>query len=289
MALNRTLVGKCYPPIITDVTLDALQKYARAYNDDNPCYFARSTSAGVIAPPMFNAVATWLALITVLSDPELRVDLLRLLHKSQDMQFLIPIRAGDRISATASIMSIETGAAGETITIGLQASNQHQQQVSRTRFAALIRGRRERERTPPSFHGSTLLTREPLMRMSQTIDLDQTDRYADASGDRNPIHLDQAVARMAGLPGIIVHGLCTMAFASKVIIDCLCDNDPVRLNRLAASFSRPVFPGDTITTVVWPEDGTAAVREFSYETYNAAGLPVLRDGRAEISAYRLHQ
>src|SRR5438270_1383680 len=115
MPLNRALAGKSYGPVITEVTLDALQKYARAYNDDNLSYFAPATPTGIIAPPMFNAVVTWLALITVLSDPELRVDILRLLHKSQDMEFLVPIRPDDRISATASIISIESGAAGELI------------------------------------------------------------------------------------------------------------------------------------------------------------------------------
>lgn len=283
MALNRSLVGKSYSPVITEVTLDAFQKYARAYNDDNLCYFAPPTRTDIMAPPMFNVVVTWLALITVLSDPDLRVDLLRLLHKSQDMQFLVPIRPADRISAMASIISIESGAAGETITIGLEASNQHCKPVSRTRFTALIRGRREREMPPPNFPASISLSRAPLLTVSQAIDLDQTQRYADASGDRNPIHLDEGVARMAGLPGIIVHGLCTMAFASKVIIQHLCENNPARFRRLAVSFSRPVFPGDSLTTLVWREKDADALRRFSYETYNGAGVPVLRDGLAEVS------
>ena len=56
---------------------------------------------------------------------------------------------------------------------------------------------------------------------------------------------------MAGLPGIIVHGLCTMAFTSKVAIDKLCSGDPTRLKRLRVRFSRPVLPGQTITTKFW--------------------------------------
>ncbi|MBV8775367.1 MAG: MaoC family dehydratase N-terminal domain-containing protein [Deltaproteobacteria bacterium] len=284
MALNRSLVGKSYSPIVTEVTFDAFQKYARAYNDDNRYYFAPPPSTDIMAPPMFNAVVTWLALITVLSDPDLRLDPLRLLHRSQDMQFVVPIRPDDRISAMASIISIENGAAGEIITIGLEASNQHCKPVSRTRFTALIRGRRERVRPPPNLPSSVPLSREPLLTVSQVIDLDQTQRYAEASGDRNPIHLDESVARMAGLPGIIVHGLCTMAFASKVIIQHLCENNPARLRRLAVSFSRPVFPGDSLITLVWREEDAGILRRFSYETYNAAGVPVLRDGLAEVSS-----
>jgi acyl dehydratase len=75
-----------------------------------------------------------------------------------------------------------------------------------------------------------------------------------------------------------------MAFACKVIVNHLCENNPARLKRLAVSFSRPVFPGDVITTVVWHEDVPGAAERFSYESYNAAGVPVLQDGLAEIRA-----
>ena len=283
MALNRSLVGRSYPQVTTQVTLEALQKYARAYNDDNLRYFEPSAPGGIIAPPMFNAVVTWLPLITAISDPELNVDLLRLLHRGQDMQFFAPIRPDDRISASATIISIESGKAGENITIDLDASNQHRQTVSHTRFTALIRRRRvrdtpARERSPDSMTTS----RKPLFEVSQTIDHDQTVRYAEASGDWNPIHLDNSMARMAGLPGIIVQGLCTMAFTSKTIIDQACCCNPARLGRLAASFAHPVFPGDTIKTTVWREYGRDGAMCFSYETCNPAGIALIRDGVAEI-------
>jgi acyl dehydratase len=283
MALNRSLVGKTYPPVVTEIDTDALQKYARAYGDDNPLYFA-PTTGGIIAPPMYHTVVTWLALITVIGDPELRVDLLRLLHKRQEMEFLAPIRSGDQITACASIVSIEGGAQGETITIYLEASNQRQQPVSRSRFTALIRGRRDRDATVPLRPSAPEMpSREPLLRVSQKIDLDQTYRYAEASGDRNPIHLDENVARLAGLPGIIVHGLCTMALISKAIVNHLCDGSPLRLKRLTASFSRPVFPGDTITTVLYHETDSAGNRSFTFETYNGERSAVIREGRAVVS------
>ncbi len=123
----------------------------------------------------------------------------------------------------------------------------------------------------------------PLITVAQTIDADQTFRYAEASGDRNPIHVDRNVARMAGLPGIIVHGLCTMAFISKVMVDELCGRDPLRLKRLAANFTRPVFPNETITTHVWPREVRPDRQIFTYETCNQQGLAVIRDGLAEVA------
>jgi acyl dehydratase len=122
-----------------------------------------------------------------------------------------------------------------------------------------------------------------MLTVEQTIDRDQTFRYAEASGDRNPIHVDENVAKMAGLPGIVVHGLCTMAFASKVMIDGLCGGDPVRLKRLRVQFSRPVFPGQSITTRVWAGGERAGRRAYAFETYNPEGMAVIRGGIAEIA------
>jgi acyl dehydratase len=286
MPLNKSHVGKTYPPVTTEVTLDAIQKYARAYNDDNPAFFDTNRPAGIVAPPMFAVTVTWNALMTAVLDPGLQADLLRLVHGEQDMEFTNPIRPGDIISASAKIISIETKASGETITVELLASNQSGQPVNKTLFSAFIRGGRNRdavraesaaERVPEPARG------DPDFTVAQKIDDDQTYRYADASGDRNPIHTDASIAKMAGLPGIIVHGLCTMAFTSKVAIDKLCAGDSTRLKRLRVRFSRPVLPGQTITTKIWPNPENPDRQTFTFETYNQNNQPVIKDGLAEIS------
>ncbi len=284
MPLNKSCVGKEYPPVVTEVTLDAIQKYARAYNDDNPAFFDANRPGGIIAPPMFSVVVAWNALMAAVMDPNVQADLLRLVHGEQDMEFLSPIHAGDIISASAKITSIETKASGETVTVALDASNQSQQTVTKMIFSAFIRGSRNRdaeartasERIPEPVRG------EPDFTVAQTIDNDQTYRYAEASGDRNPIHVDENVAKMAGLPGIIVHGLCTMAFTSKVAIDKLCNGDPARLKRLRVRFSRPVLPGQTITTKIWHDADKSGRKVFAFETFNPNNQPVIKAGLAEI-------
>ncbi|HEX9507511.1 MAG TPA: MaoC/PaaZ C-terminal domain-containing protein [Myxococcales bacterium] len=69
--------------------------------------------------------------------------------------------------------------------------------------------------------------------------------YAAASGDFNPIHLDKAVGEMAGLGGVVLHGMCTMAWAVEAAIKYL--GDPGKLRKVRVRFSRPVAPDDTIT------------------------------------------
>ena len=254
MGLNRDLLGKEYDPQAYVVSAAAITAYARAYNEDNAWFFEADRPAGILAPPLFGAVASWLSLMTVVTDAELNVDILRLVHSRQDMRFFHPIVPGDTINSTAKIVAIEE---------------------QRITFTAFIRGQGRRPRT----RATTDETPEPLQRVSQTIDADQTFRYAQASGDRNPIHLDENVAKLAGLPGVIVHGLCTLAFASKAIIDSLCEKDPRRLKRLSAGFVRPVLPGQTITTAIWPDTNAGSYR---YETLNPNGRAVIRPGYAEI-------
>jgi acyl dehydratase len=282
MPLNKSCIGKEFAPMTTGVTVAAMQEYARAYNEDNPAFFDSAHPGGLVAPPMFAVVVTWNSTINAVMDPEVGADLLRLVHGEQDMWFPAPIRPGDRITSRAKITAIDTKATGETMTIELSAVNQAGAAVNHSVFSAFIRGGGRRT-SPQETRTDERPPGEPILTVAQSIDADQTFRYAEASGDRNPIHVDENVARMAGLPGIIVHGLCTMAFTSKVMIDNLCNGEPTRLKRLRVRFSRPVRPGATITTRVWPEGEREGRRIFAYETSASNGQAVIRGGIAEVS------
>lgn len=282
MGLNRNLIGKQYPPQDYGVTGEAIRRYARAYNEDNPWFLDAERPGGIIAPPMFGVVMGWLPIMLAMTDADLGVDLLRLLHGEQDMYFYHTVAPGDIITSTAKILTIEEKATGESIVVEVLSTTQKKECVQRMLFTAFIRSRGKREKGLEDSARKAPVG-EPLFRVSQTIDADQTYRYAQASGDHNPIHTDEDVAKLAGLPGVIVHGLCTMAFASKVMIDHLCDGDPRRLKRLRVRFSRPVFPGQTITTAIWSLPDRDGVKVYAYETENPEGRSVLKDGIVEIA------
>ena len=69
--------------------------------------------------------------------------------------------------------------------------------------------------------------------------------YAGASGDYNPIHIDPEAGSAAGLHGNILQGLCTLGWVVEAIASFV--EDPGRVRRVKARFSRPVRPEDTIT------------------------------------------
>lgn len=78
------------------------------------------------------------------------------------------------------------------------------------------------------------------------------------SGDYNPLHADPKVAAAAGFPRPILHGLCTYGVAGHALLKLLCDYDPTRLRRMDCRFTAPVFPGETLRTEIWREDGKQA-------------------------------
>lgn len=63
-------------------------------------------------------------------------------------------------------------------------------------------------------------------------------RYAEASGDHNPIHSDEAVARSVGLPGVIAHGMYTMALAARAVA---CWTDGAEVVQFGGRFTHPVL------------------------------------------------
>lgn len=71
------------------------------------------------------------------------------------------------------------------------------------------------------------------------------------SGDLNPLHIDPAVAAVAGFPRPILHGLSTKGMAGYALLRHFCDFDPARLRAMAVRFSRPVLPGDRIRFEFW--------------------------------------
>jgi acyl dehydratase len=75
------------------------------------------------------------------------------------------------------------------------------------------------------------------------------------SGDRNPLHIDPAFAKMAGYDAPILHGLCTYGHVGRAALSEYCDNDPARMAGLEVRFSGVVFPGDKIITEMWDEGG----------------------------------
>lgn len=79
------------------------------------------------------------------------------------------------------------------------------------------------------------------------IEQEQLNRYADASGDHNPIHLDPVAARRVGLDGVIAHGMLSMAFLGQFVNQQIADEPGAHVGKLKVRYIGMVRPGDTLT------------------------------------------
>ena len=104
---------------------------------------------------------------------------------------------------------------------------------------------------------------DSLPELRVTPDAGLTKRYAEASGDMNPIHIDEEFAKSVGLPGCILHGLWTMAQVARAHTQ-VADGDPRALRRLAVQFRGMGFPEQEI--VVASEVTQAAGGRIETET-----------------------
>jgi acyl dehydratase len=110
-----------------------------------------------------------------------------------------------------------------------------------------------------------------------TFTREQIAAYADASGDMNPIHLDDDFARSVGLPGVIAHGMLQMGILATVAAEAAGGGG--RLRRLSCRFAGMVEPGDTVT---FTADASRPDRLDLCAT-NQRGEPVLTKAFAELA------
>lgn len=121
-------------------------------------------------------------------------------------------------------------------------------------------------------------TAQPVV-VTRQVSTEMVHRYAEASGDDNPIHLDPDAARAAGFPGVIAHGMSVMALVCEEVIDRYASGDAAAIRGIAGRFSSPVLPGESLDISLQPGDDGRIVR-FSCTTPQG---PALKSGWVEIA------
>jgi 3-hydroxybutyryl-CoA dehydratase len=123
-------------------------------------------------------------------------------------------------------------------------------------------------------------TLETLPALTKRITQQQLGRYAGASGDHNPLHLDEAFAKATQFGGTIAHGMLVLAFMSEMLTAAF-GRDWLASGRMKVRFRAPARPGDTLTCSgrVTKVDGAKIVCEI--ECRNATEAVV--DGTAEVT------
>jgi acyl dehydratase len=264
------------------VEADRIKAYAAATNDPVPAH-----RNGEVAPPVFAIVPTWDTMITAMAGVVPPEVVAMVVHGEQDMFFHAPIRPGMVLRTSAGPVGVHVKPNGTSVIAKTRTTDQEGtllvEQYMTSFFRGVSEGESAGEEAPVHKLDDAVKAREPDAVVAQRLDDDQTFRYAEASGDNMPMHLDEKFAKSVGLPGIIVHGLCTMAFTSWAVITSVGEGDPSRLARLAVRFSRPVLPGQEITTRIGATGEHDGRTVHGFETTNPDGDVVIKDGLAEIA------
>lgn len=204
----------------------------------------------------------------------------RVVHYEQDFVLHRPFEPGMTVVSRAAPIALLARPNGTSLVIHATTTTQEGELLTEQYVTEFFRGvaapESVGERAPD--HRLDVDGEPPFAEIGYPVADDQTVRYADASGDHFAIHLDDEFARSVGLSGRIVHGLCTMAFAGRAVLEAAGTHDPAAVRRLAVRFSAPLFPGDTVTTRVWE----LGQRTYGFDASGSDGTPVIKDGRAEL-------
>lgn len=249
-----------------EVTQAALQAYADA-TDDTP------------GGPVFAVLPVWEAVRSTsraVASEEVRP---HVVHYEQDLLLHRPLEAGMQLRSQAAPIALLGRPNGTSLLLRTETRTADGELVNEQYVTEFFRGvdapDSVGERAPDHRLDAD---GAPFAEISYPVAEDQTVRYAAASGDNFAIHLDDEFARSVGLPGRIVHGLCTMAFTGRAVLEAAGVDDPGRLRRLAVRFSAPLFPGDTLTTRIWDLGDSA----YGFDAVSGEGVTVVKDGRAEL-------
>jgi acyl dehydratase len=273
-------IGKQYDCGTVHVDPAAARAYASATNDNNTAY----EGDDAIAPPMFHVWLMWDMLSTFITDPELGLNLAQLVHGEHDAQFISPVRPGEELVLQARLEQVADKSSG-LLVVGRFECLRGTETVVSCRSSFFIRSQKKgskgaNDKTLAERMAKRAARNIPAgdLETSFVVDADQSRRYAEASRDRNPIHLDPEFARKVGLGDVILHGLCTMAMSGRSLLELVADGNPRRLQRLSVRFSKPVRNDSTLTTRAWPTD-----EGLKFTILDGNGEPVITHGLALIA------
>ena len=116
MPLSEAHAGRSYPPTpVYEITAAKIAEFAAALGDDNPAYEGDSP----LAPPTLVAMVAFAAWDQMFADPDLELELRRIIHADQRFIYARPLRAGDRVTATLTIEKVRTRGTTELVSCSI--------------------------------------------------------------------------------------------------------------------------------------------------------------------------
>src|ERR1700749_3901497 len=211
-----------------------------------------------------------------------------LLHGSQGIRLHAPLPPAGKLSVVSEVTDIQDKGEGKNAVVMLRGRGTDPDSgtlIAETSTTFVVRG-------AGGFGGQPgqrpvapeIPDREPDARVALPTREDQALIYR-LSGDRNPLHSDPWFAReLAGFPTPILHGLCTYGVSGRALVAELGKGMAANVTSIESRFTSPVFPGETLTTLIWrTEPGKAVFRTEASGPDGSDARLVLEDGAGEYT------
>jgi acyl dehydratase len=202
---------------------------------------------------------------TLLNADGIDIDFSKVLHGEQAIELHRPMPKSATLVHQATIPAIYDKGKAAIIILKVETTEEGGDPICTNTFTVFARGAGGfgGERGP----GPTNVTPDlikPDMIFESVSSVRQPLLYR-LTGDMNPLHADPAVAKKAGFPKPILQGLSTFGMACKAVIDNVLGGDVQRVTGFGTRFSGIFFPGETLVTKVWKQDGKLLIASHSKE------------------------
>lgn len=275
MPFNSAVVGQSTRQFTHDVDARWLMAYAAGLGDTNERYMDTAANR-VIAHPVFPVCLEWPVILDCFNLPGTesvtQEEQARNVHAAHNLEIFRPIRAGETLTTTATVVALSQIKPGAAQTIRLDTRDENDGLVCRTYQLGIKRGLDiigepkvdEEMPTFPEFTGGE------DWRIAIPIAKEAAHVYTECARIWNPVHTDRAVALGAGLPDIILHGTATMALAVSRVVDRYLDGEPSRVVGLGGRFSAMVLMPSTIELLVHADrNGVISYTVFTQDNQKA--------------------
>ena len=293
MKLNADLAGTRLKSYQTRIKWQKTTNYAAAIQDNNPKYFNDMKQQGLVSHPMFAVSVTW-PILSCLDKFIKNKDfpsqvLLTQVHYSEHLILHRLIRPGDELCITGMLKGILPHRAGTHAIICLEAEDSDKKPVFTEYVGAMLRGvdcgkgsqSGEIPLVPENSSSKDLLWTSNIH-----IDPLQPYIYDGCSNIEFPIHTSPKFAKAVGLPGIILQGTATLAYAIREFVNREADYDPARILEIACKFTGMVLPDTAIKVCCTGRALHQNHTDVFFEVLNCEQKKAIRTGYVKIKGGR---
>uniref|UniRef100_A0A7S3QPC0 MaoC-like domain-containing protein n=1 Tax=Dunaliella tertiolecta TaxID=3047 RepID=A0A7S3QPC0_DUNTE len=216
------------------------------------------------------------------------------LHGEQWMQLLAPIPASGELVSRPQLVDVQDKGKGKGVVAVVRTTTSDAlsgRVIAINEFTVFALGAGgfggswpPAHRPPGAVSDATPPNRPPDFQAQTTTSIDQAALYRVASGDWNPLHIDARAAKAAGLPCPILHGLCNLGIAARLVAHQVAGGDASCIRSIKARFASPCFPGETLHVQIWRAKdvpasaltGSLQLQRFVFEVF------VEREGQGRV-------